>query len=143
MKEEEKEKNKTFFFFKDLDLKHGRISHYGYFFCLREFFCLTFFVFIWSTVKRTRDKCLFYIPGGWGLTLATARGQFSHSFSTGRYSVDSPFGCIVKQKITDVLYSTFELICLRNCFMFQLSLNRFTVVCLYNVTFLYFYVWEK
>lgn len=64
----------------------------------------------------------------------------NHAFNTGRDSVDSPSGC----KVKTLMYSTFANELQKSFFLFQFSFNRFTtVVCLYNVTFLYFYVWEK
>lgn len=64
----------------------------------------------------------------------------NHKFNTGRDSVDSASGC----KVKTLMYSTFANELQKSFFLFQLSFNRSTtVVCLYNVTFLYFYVWEK
>lgn len=81
-------------------------------------------------------KDLFCIP----VELCFGLGQVqSDTLNTKKDSVDSPSGC----KVKTLMYSTFanKLVCLRLFCLFQLSFNRSTtVVCLYNVTFLYFYV---
>lgn len=119
-----------------------RISWWTIFFFCGIFFCL--FPHpppILSPLKRTQDDEVFILYTC-RVALRSRICPINHTLNTGRDSVDSPSGC----KVKTLMYSTFanELVCLRNCFLFQLSFNRFTtVVCLYNVTFLYFYVWEK
>lgn len=111
-------------------------------FFLWDFFCLFPHPSpILSPLKRTQDDEVFILYTC-RVALRSRICPINHTLNTGRDSVDSPSGC----KVKTLMYSTFanELVCLRNCFLFQLSFNRFTtVVCLYNVTFLYFYVWEK
>lgn len=144
-----KKKEKTCFFFNfhwlSQPAEKKRISWRTIFFsagCFFFFFLLKYpappFYHPWRG-HRTM-KGLFCIPVG--LCFGIGYVQSNHALNTGRDSVDSPSGC----KVKTLMYSTFanELVCLRNCFLFQLSFNRFTtVVCLYNVTFLYFYVWGK
>lgn len=96
----------------------------------------------WSTLKKD--------PGWWRVYFVycgTVR-RLGHVLSHMTRSVLEGLcgltpGCKVKHCCT-VHLPTNSFASEKSAFLFQLSFNRFTtVVCLFNVTFLYFYVWEK